>query len=513
MHRKPYNTFNKIYHSIQDSIYKSERNKVAGIIFILFALIYFLIVICNHYFFRTACFDYGAYNFAFYDFSHFRVSLSPVYYHNEHMTFLQDHVSFTFFFFIPLYWTIGWFSGTYTLLLVQNFFILFGAWAVYKLVILKTEKKLLALLALLQYFILAGRWTTFSGDCNLAVIASSMVPVFLYYFEKKKFSQALIALVFIILTREDMSLWTTFIGFFLLVTHYKDTRLKFASISVIVLSLLYFVLVFKFIIPALETPEKKFDLFQYTALGKNPYEALFFIIKNPVKTFTLLFVNTTGNKEFDGLKVEFYIYYFVCGGFILFLRPKYILLFIPILAKKMLNDEPIRWSMEWYYSIEFVSILPIAVFLIISELKNKTLSKILTLTICITTFFYTIYKLDGHRKMNWWGDNKYAFYKSKMYKADFDVKRVYRYLSNIPPEAEVSATECIIPHLAFRPKIHCFPRINNSEYLIFLLNKSTYPISKDQFSAELKKIFQSLEWKIEINDYPLLILKRNKVYN
>ncbi len=139
-----------------------------------------------------------------------------------------------------------------------------------------------------------------------------------------------------------------------------------------------------------------------------------------------------GDHIYDKVKFEFYYVYLLSGGFLLFFRPKYLLLIIPLLAKKMLNDNPIRWGIELYYSIEFVSILPIAIFLIIHEFRNRKLRLYITIAVCLLTISITLIKLLGHnRTMDWWGDSKYAFYKSSMYHASFDEKKVYRHLAII----------------------------------------------------------------------------------
>ncbi len=479
-------------------------------VFIIFGSIYFIIIFCNHYFFRTFAFDYGAYNFAFFDYAHFRISDNPVY-HLAHMSFLQDHVSFTLLLFVPLYWIFSWLTGTYTLLIIQTCIILYGAWAVFKLIEFKTNSYMLSLLALLQYFILAGRWTSFFSDCNLAIIASSMVPVFLLYFERKNLIAAIIVIIFILLAREDMALWIAFIGLFLLISYFKDSWCRKVSIAVMAISLIYFVLVFIVIIPLIETPYKKFTLFNYSALGNNPYEALVFILKHPFETLKILFINNSGDPAYDKLKNEFYVYYSLCGGFLLLLRPRYILLFIPILAKKMLNDDPIRWSMELYYSIEFVSILPVAAFLIISEIKNIKLKYFLISAVCVLTLFLTINKLDkSNRRLKWWGDRKYAFYKADMYKADFDVKKVNRYLNLIPDTAKVSASGTITPHLSFREKIYYFPRVNDAEYLVLFLKNDTHPLTREMFFIELNKFLMDDSWSIKVLDPPLLMMKKEK---
>ena len=89
----------------------------------------------------------------------------------------------------------------------------------------------------------------------------------------------------------------------------------------------------------------------------------------------------------------------------------------------MLNDEPIPWSVELYYSIEFVSILPITTFLIIDELKNKIFRNIMIGLVCFTSVVFTVYGMHApNRRLNWWGDYKYAFYKRSFMK-EFNVKK------------------------------------------------------------------------------------------
>ena len=46
---------------------------------LLFGIIYTVIVVSNHYLFRTYALDYGFYNQAFWDFAHLRVSPNTVF--------------------------------------------------------------------------------------------------------------------------------------------------------------------------------------------------------------------------------------------------------------------------------------------------------------------------------------------------------------------------------------------------------------------------------------------------
>ncbi len=475
---------------------------------LLFGSLYLVMVFCNHYFFRTWTYDYGSYNFAFYDYAHFRVSECPQYIPG--MTFLQDHVSFTLMLFMPLYWSLAWITGTYTLSVIQTVFILLGGLALYRLIEYKTSSGLLSWLALLQYLTLYGRWASFCSACNLAIIAASAVPVFLYFFEKKKYLPAGLSLLFLFLAREDIPLWTAFIGLFLLITHFKDRQLRIASASVILSSILWFAFTFKVIIPLLENEVKQYALFEYKALGDNPAEAFLFILQHPLKCIQLLFNNPTGKGIYDAVKIEFFYVYLVCGGFLLFYRPRYLLLFIPLVMKKMYNDVPIRWSIESYYSIEVVTLLPIAVFLIISEIRGRLARQIIIALVCIGSLGMTVFKLaEKGRPLNY-VDTNFAFYKCAMYRADYDVKKVHHHLRLIPSGAAVSSSGTLNSHLAFRPKDYYFPRVDDAEYIAVLKDRDTWPLYKEDFQEAVQKYELSENWEIVIDDYPLLILHRVK---
>ncbi len=473
---------------------------------LFFGSLYLVMVFCNHFFFRTWTYDYGSYNFAFYDYAHFRVSECPQYIPG--MTFLQDHVSFTLMLFMPLYWLLSWITGTYTLSVIQTVIILLGGLALYRLIEHKTSSKLLSWLALLQYFTLYGRWASFCSACNLAIIAASAVPVFLYYFEKKKFLPAALSLLFLFLAREDIPLWTAFIGLFLLISHFRDRQYRIASVLVILSSILWFAFTFKVVIPLLENEAKQYALFDYKALGANPAEAFVFILRHPLKCIQLLFNNPTGEQIYDLVKIEFFYVYLVCGGFLLFYRPRYLLLFIPLVMKKMYNDAPIRWSIESYYSIEVITLLPVAVFLIISEIKGRLAKQIIIALVCIGSFGMTIFKLaEKGRPLNY-VDTNFAFYKCAMYRADYDVKKVHRLLRLIPPGAAVSSSGTLNSHLAFRRKDYYFPRVDDAEYIAVLKDRDTWPLYREEFQDAVNQFELSENWEIIVDDYPLLILHR-----
>ncbi len=476
------------------------------ILFSFFGILIFYIGIFNHYYFKTVTYDYGNYNFAFWDYSHFRISQLPTF----RGTFLQDHFSLTLFYFIPVYWILNWLTHSYTLIIIQCSMILLAGWYSYLIIRLKTNNKYLGLGLIAYYFLLLGRYTTFSSDVNLAVISACFIPIFLYYFETKKYLVAAIILALSLLSRENIPIWFIFIFIVLIINHIRDKKAVWFSVVGIVVSLVYFIVLFKIIIPSVESADAPFALFNYSALGTNPGEAFSFILKHPIETIKLFFVNHTNDPAYDGLKLEFYWVYLVSGGFVLLYRPQYLIWFIPIVMQKVLNDVPVRWSIAIYYSIEVVTLLPISVFLILSGLKTKALQNTTMILVCVAALSMTIHKLDQKNCEVGWMMNpkKEKFYDKRFYKKPFDVKRVNRLLSSIPKEAKLSASNQLLPHLAQREKIYFFPNVQDAEYIVFSVFDDNYLHSPLKNENIRRQYLMDPGWKLLNFEYPVFLLKK-----
>lgn len=485
-----------------------KEKEIPYLILVLFGIIMFFMGIMNHYYFRSFVFDYGNYNFAFWDYSQFRISSIPTYPGN----FLQDHFSLTLMYFVPVYWLLNWLTGTYTLILIQNSLILIAAEYTYKLIKLKTDNIWLRAGVLIYYFTLLGRYTTFACDVNLAVMSACFIPVFIYYFEVKKYLISFIILILSILSRENISIWFIFIYVVLIIQHRKEKEAVIFSVADMVISLVYFILLFKVIIPSVESAEKQYTLFNYSALGANPGEALSFIIKNPVETLKLFFINHIDKPAYNGVKVEFYFVYLISGGFILFLKPRYLIWFIPIVAQKVLNDAPIRWGITTYYSIEVVTLLPLSVFLVLSSLKSVKLQKYLTIAVCVATISMTIYKLDKrNRKVpdSFIPSKENIFYKG-FYQSLFHLKRTHKLLKLIPPDARLSASEHLFPHLSQRQHIYIFPTVNDAEYIVFSVFDDFFRISHMENERERNKYLSDPGWELIAEEYPVFLLRKRE---
>lgn len=486
--------------------FKLEKKHLPFLILLCFGILLNFIGLYNHYSFKTYTYDYANYNFAFWDYAHFKLSPLTTFRGN----FLQDHFSLTLMYFVPLYWLLNWITGTYTLIIIQNILILIAARYTYKVIQLKTDNQWVSIGALLYFFLLFGRYSAFGTDVNLAIMSACFVPIFIYYFEVKKYWIALIIFVLALFSRENMSLWFVFIFLVYIVNNFKNRKMLLICSTGIVASLAFFVVLFKFIIPGLETPGVEYALFNYSALGADPGEALNFIVHNPIESVKLFFINHLSDPMYDGIKMEFYWLYFFSGGVLLFLRPQYIIWFIPIIAQKVLNDDPFRWGNGTYYAIEVVTLLPIAVFLVISSFKSKKIQNLLVLASCFGAIYMTAYKMkEENHKIQWtFKKEKINFLSEEFYTPPFNIRRVNEMLDNIPNDAKVSSSNLITPHIAQRQYIYYFPTVKNAQYIVFSVEDDCYLYSAEQNAKDRNEYLNSPDWEIIDKEYPVYVLKK-----
>lgn len=217
-------------------------------------------------------------------------------------------------------------------------------------------------------------------------------------------------------------------------------------------------------------------------------------------------MNHIGDTEADYVKMEFYIYLMISGFFILFKKPPYILMLLPIIFQKMFHDRYVIWSTYGQYSIEFVVIMVIGIFTVISEIKSDKLRKIIMYFIVMANLAVTIRVMDNAIVHH--GRERIRIYKSVHYQRKFDVKALHQQLKKIPKDAIISAQSPFVPHLALRDHIYQFPMIDDAEYIVLSFEESPYPLTESDFKMKMKSILQSNKWEIIYEAGPIRIGKR-----
>jgi len=491
-------------------LFSDHTFKLQFITVILFAIVYSLLSLVNHYNFRTYAYDLGLMNNALYDYAHFRFNnctlIQP-----ELKNYLSEHFEI----FIMLLSPFSYVFGTYTLLIFQIIFVLFGGFGVYKYIKEISSDKTISFLAQIHFYFFFGIYSALSFDFHNNVLGAVFVPWFFYFFHLKKWKWAGLFFIFMISTKENMPLWMAFVcaGFSLL--YWRDKTLRFVSFAFCLLSIAYFVLVVKFVMPALANEGQEYVQIRnnYSVLGSSISEMMQTIFANSFYIFKLLFVNHVRNSMGDYYKMETYIFVLLSGGILFFIRPQFIIMLIPIFAQKMFHNDFPKWGIGGHYSVEFAPICSIGAFYIISKIKLRQgagdggqIKKIVAYVLVILSLAMSIRSFD--RSYAYFDRDRHRVYQMRHYNKDYDVAETYSALKLIPDEAKVSAQSPFVPHLAFRDYIYQFPIINDAEYVVFSYEENSYPLTKQSFAVQAAMILNSDEWEKIYEKNEMMILKR-----
>ncbi len=483
----------------------NEMNRILKykylIIIVLFGLLYSLIVFVNHYLFRTYALDLGLYTQAAYKYAHLKIADSTMmkcYYE----PLLGGHFDLYLILFSPLIYIFG----TYTLLIVQIVAILLGGIGIYNLFKIKENKKVsLAFWAMIYFYSFFGIFSALSYDYHSVVVASAIIPWFFYTIKLKKFWLSALLLFFILISQENISLWLFFICIGLIIEFRTETRTVFVLSIFAMISIIYFIVVIQYIIP-LFSVNNQYGGFLYSVLGNTPAEALKTLLTNPFNSIKILFINHTNNSNGDYVKLEFHIFILLSGGYLLFKKPAYLLMLVPLYAQKLFHNDYIMWGIDGQYSVEFAPILAIGTFSVLKQIKNKCNLRIVLGILLVGTIGTTIRLMD-HTKY-YTNKSRIRFYQASHYQHYYDVKNIYKQLNQIPVNASVSAQSSFVPHLALRDKIYQFPIIKDAGYIVLSPKGNTYPMEKDNFDSLLYHLEDSKKWIVKYKSKELIVLKK-----
>ncbi|MEI8201729.1 MAG: DUF2079 domain-containing protein [Bacteroidota bacterium] len=475
------------------------KYKYLILVLLFFGLVYSLISLVNHYFFRTYALDLGLYTNALYDYSHFQWNDSCVF-KNVSENLLSDHFDLYLIIFSPL----SYIFGTYTLLIVQIASVLLGGLGVYKYFSLSHQNKL-PLWASIYFLMFFGIYSALSYDYHSNVVAAMVVPWFFYAFKQKRYFLSSALFVFFLIGKENISLWAVFICLGMLFEYRKDKKSLIYLGSYALFAALYFVLITFYVMPAISN-DGTYPHLNYAVLGNSSVQALTFLVSHPLESIRLLFVNHSGDPGFDYIKMEFHLMALGSGLFLLFFRPQYLIMLIPIYFQKMYHDFSILWGIDAQYSIELAPILAIGVFSFIGSLKKKWLSYLI-IGIALTGALSATVRLMDNTKM-FTDKSRIRFYKSIHYRRNYNVKLIYEKLNAIPKQAVVCTQGTFLPHLALRDNIYLFPAVKDAQYIIYSEKEDTWPLSKEDFDATMDKVMQSREWAVDFKNEDIVVLRR-----
>lgn len=481
------------------------------LIVMIFGIIFSLISIVNHYLLRTYALDLGVYNHALYSFSHLREPRFTLGLEGNDISFWGTHFSPITIIYTPFYFLFG----SYTLLIIQIVAILLGGVGIYQYSIGKLNSPRMSLLILICFFSTWGIYSALSFDFHNNVIGAMLIPWFIYFLKKKKVSVSILFFILIISCQENVALWMIFImiGFItnemFLKNYVNDFKSLYFHLSLLVLSITYFLIVILILMPNLNQVTPQF--FRYSLQGNSFTEIIASIIKYPGDAIKHIFTSSLSTEITHGLKTEFNVMVLLSGGIFLFFKPHYLIMLIPVYAQKMLSNDPVLWGIDFHYSIEFVPIISLCLIdsLASLEFRRKVLYGVLII-VMISTCASNI-KTMVIRNSPWYQKTNTVFWQKGHYSSGLDLKKVYSTIELIPGEVAVSASSPLIPHLCDREKIYQFPVVKDAEYIaIFKGSRGVYPIDAEKLKSDIESFRNDSRYSIVQENEDIILIKRKK---
>ena len=442
-----------------NTISKINTNRIFIAILTIATLAYADISFVNHYLFKTYSLDLGAYTKCLYDFIHGGVNDSLVY-RSEPVNCFASHFDLYLLLFAPFVYVFG----TYTLLVIQVLSLLAGAWGIYKLIGLYTENRILPLFAVATFLSFFGVYHSFTFDYHSNVVATMLIPWFFYFFKKRQYLYSDLFLLFILIAKENLSLFMAFVCLGLIWDYRKDKKSLFVLLLYILVSLIYFFLINSVVMPYLTGDDHARGFIRYAQWGDSYGAIIVHFLQNPLDLVDVLW----GKSR----KIEFFICLSFSGGITLLLKPNYLVMTIPLIAQKMLSRYYILWSVYLHYNVEFAPIVVVACFVLLTSIKKTNIAQILALSMLVSTLgtlFYTI-ECDN----SWYNSPKCKIFNKEHYRQSrFDVDEVYSYMKMIPTDASVCASSAFVPHLCLRKDIYTYhyKKIYDTDYMLIYASK------------------------------------------
>ncbi|PSR54685.1 hypothetical protein AHMF7605_14795 [Adhaeribacter arboris] len=482
-----------------------KSHKILIILLIVFGIIYGLISLVNHYNFRTYALDLGLVNQAVYDYAHFRVNYSTLLLDAAPMNFLGSHFALLPILFSPLYW----FLGSYTLLIVQIAAVLFGGVGVYVFCRHRSSHPTIPLFITAQFYSMWGIYSALAFDYHDNVVGAMFLPWFLHYFNQKKYLVATVFYGLLVISKENMALWGIFIAVACLGKYFSDKSARKVAITLAIITTFYFIVVTSVIMPELNTTHHQFaQLIRYQHLGNSIGSIVQYILQHPQVIFSHIFLNTTGNPEFNNIKVELYGMILLSGGISLLFRPWYLFLLLPVFAQKLLTHDFTLWGINYQYSIEFAPVLALATFEASTRFKPVIQKRFLLLFLLLTLAATSVTLVK--RKSKWFIKPLVQFQRPMHYRSLFNRKKLHSILRLIPDGVPLSASSCLTPRLVEREKLYHFPIIRDAEYiaLVKTTKEGTYPLSPEAYSDKITQLRQNPDFKIIYEDEQAILFKK-----
>ncbi len=358
------------------------------------------------------------------------------------------------------------------------------------------------ILPALAYSLFFPVWFNALFDFHMDHMAVPLLFGFFFYIKKDRVGISIFLGVLLALVKEPYALQTIACGLFLILFYKKylaGTILMIAGSSV-------FLIFTHFVAPYFSIWETHGVLgaSAYSWLGESPLKMIGFILTNPRTIFQEVFFNYG--------KVYYLFWIFASLAFIPLLRPKFLLVGLPILGIALLSKSSNYYGVEYHYTAGLIAPLTIAFAEGLPKAKQlwqqiKLSNSSFVPVLIVVLLFCNIWKSPSPVSRYFWrSDGTYSFNSYRLTDREEMIKQLI--VDHIPADSGVTvSTQNTVNwgYLAHRKKLFAFPNgVNTPELFPKGVDRKLSDLWKSIRNGNFNKAETDAQWA----DYIVLDLIR-----
>ncbi|MFM7309507.1 MAG: DUF2079 domain-containing protein, partial [Flavobacteriales bacterium] len=435
--------------------------------FMIPAVLWALVSFVNHACFRTYALDLGMMNQALYQFS---IGEEPMFTQGlgEPMPFLCDHFSPALVLFVPF----QWFFGSFGLLVVQWLAALLTGWLLLRWVQGRWGDVRLGIWAHVLWAASFGIWGAISFDMHMNVLLACGMAAMLFLAERRKWVPLGWVMLLMIFSKETGGLIAGCMALALAMDRSLDGLSRkllglFGFISICI-----FLLVLMWWMPSRCGTMQAASHATYAHLGNSWGEIVWSALNHPLEMLRFMIDRQEGGLA--RTKVVSWMVILLSGGWACWSAPRYLIVFIPLVALRFLSSNALFWDVNAHYSVELSVVLTLWWVHALARLSSLRMRHAFSLIGALLVGFVS-WRVVVSRGIQ---SNPFSrlHYCSKL-----SLDELHQTMQLINRES-VCATSVLCPHIYTCSEVRLFPNSASSKWI--LLEKKpvdTFPISSEEY--------------------------------
>lgn len=448
------------------------RKYPSSLLIILAFILYFLLSLARHNYFKTAAFDLGIYDQTVWLYSHFQPPFSSL----KELLQPADHFGPILILFAPFYWL---YPNPATLLILQAFLVALSALPAY-LLAKKRFGEFFGFCILLSYLSFIGIQEAIKFDFHLATISVFFISWTYYFAILKNWKYYWLFLSLALICKEDVSILLIGLGIYLFI--FINKKIGFLTVLI---SGIFFIVVQFVIMKALGNNGGYLD---YDSLGEKPVEMISFVLFHPFQTLWFLVDNPIKTHTQEAMFSSFsYLPFFSVFGW---------LTILPHLAERFLSSYSGRWQLFWHYTVNSTPSLVFGTILA-TDFLVKSGQKIGLNKKRLVFSFGVLLLLSIYGRVNLYQPPLLELTKKEFWQKPIGVDDSVKIIESIPSQASVLAQSSLVPHLSYRKNIYMLGlQKKPTEYVVLNLDLNHYPYLGKGLEEDLQSYLNDPDYKL-----------------